>query len=89
MENLFDLSGKVAVVTGSTKGIGLAIAEQMAFNGADVVISSRKEDACISVADEINAGLNGKGGKAIPIPVPYWLQGTDAAAGRQRPDAAG
>ena len=68
MENLFDLSGKVAVVTGSTKGIGRAIAEQMAFNGADVVISSRKEDACQSVADEINAGLDGKGGKAIPIP---------------------
>ncbi|MBT7177730.1 MAG: SDR family NAD(P)-dependent oxidoreductase, partial [Gammaproteobacteria bacterium] len=39
MENLFDLSGKVAVVTGSTKGIGRAIAQQMAFNGADVVIS--------------------------------------------------
>ena len=55
MENLFDLSGKVAVVTGSTKGIGRAIAEQMAFNGADVVISSRKEDACHSVADAINA----------------------------------
>ena len=67
MENLFDLSGKVAVVTGSTKGIGRAIAQQMAFNGADVVISSRKEDACQRVADEINAGLGGKGGKAIPI----------------------
>jgi NAD(P)-dependent dehydrogenase (short-subunit alcohol dehydrogenase family) len=58
MENLFDLSGKVAVITGSTKGIGRAIAQQMAFNGADVVISSRKEDACQSVADEINAGLD-------------------------------
>jgi hypothetical protein len=67
MENLFDLSGKVALVTGSTKGIGRAIAEQMAFNGANVVISSRKGDVCQSVADEINAGLGGKGGRAIPI----------------------
>ena len=66
MENLFDLSGKVAVITGSTKGIGRSIAEQMAFNGADVVISSRKEDACHSVADAINAGLDGRGGRASP-----------------------
>ncbi|SVE09664.1 uncharacterized protein METZ01_LOCUS462518, partial [marine metagenome] len=50
MENLFDLSGKVAVVTGSTKGIGRAIAEQMARHGAEVVISSRKADACGEVA---------------------------------------
>ena len=68
MENLFDLSGKVAVVTGSTKGIGRAIAEQMAFHGADVVISSRKSDVCDEVASELNASLNGKGGKAIAIP---------------------
>ncbi len=67
MENLFDLSGKVAVVTGSTKGIGRAIAEQMALHGADVVISSRKEDACREVADAINADLDGQGGSATPI----------------------
>lgn len=67
MENLFDLSGKVAVVTGSTKGIGKSIAEQMAYHGADVVISSRKADACEQVAQEINTALGGKGGKAIPI----------------------
>ena len=67
MENLFDLSGKVAVITGSTKGIGKAIAEQMAQHGADVVISSRKDDACQEVADEINTSLDGKGGKAVPI----------------------
>ena len=68
MENLFDLSGKVAVITGSTKGIGRAIAEQMALNGADVVISSRKEGACRKVADEINADLGSQCGKAIAIP---------------------
>ncbi len=68
MENLFDLSGKVAVVTGSTKGIGRAIAEQMARHGADVVISSRKADACIEVAEAINADLAGEAGRAVPIP---------------------
>ena len=68
MENLFDLSGKVAVVTGSTKGIGRAIAEQMARHGADVVISSRKADACLEVAEAINADLAGEGGRAVPIP---------------------
>lgn len=67
MENLFDLSGKVAVVTGSTKGIGKAIAEQMALHGADVVISSRKQDACEAVAEDINTALDGKGGRAVPI----------------------
>lgn len=67
MENLFDLSGKVAVITGSTKGIGKSIAEQMAFHGADVVISSRKADACEAVAQEINEALDGKGGRAVPI----------------------
>jgi NAD(P)-dependent dehydrogenase (short-subunit alcohol dehydrogenase family) len=66
MDNLFDLSGKVAVITGSTKGIGRAIAEQMALHGADVVVSSRKEDACQEVADTINADADIKG-SATPI----------------------
>ena len=67
MQNLFDLSGKVAVVTGSSKGIGRAIAEQMAFHGADVVISSRREDACQEVAEAINGESGDRGGSAIPI----------------------
>ena len=50
MPSLFDLTGKVAIVTGSTKGIGLAIATRMAEHGATVVISSRKPDACEAVA---------------------------------------
>ena len=52
---LFDLSGKVAIVTGSSRGIGLAIAAALAAHGAKVVISSRKQDACDEVARAINA----------------------------------
>src|SRR3954452_5813352 len=57
---LFDMTGKVAVMTGSTRGIGRAIAERMAEHGANVVISSRKQDVCDQVATEIN-GKFGKG----------------------------
>lgn len=52
--SLFDMSGKVAVITGSTRGIGKAIAERMAEHGAKVVVSSRKQDVCDQVAKEIN-----------------------------------
>ena len=51
---LFDMTGKVAVITGSTRGIGRAIAERMAEHGAKVVISSRKQDVCDQVSKEIN-----------------------------------
>ena len=51
---LFNLSGKRALITGSTKGIGKAIAKRFAEHGAKVVISSRKEDMCIKIRDEIN-----------------------------------
>jgi NAD(P)-dependent dehydrogenase (short-subunit alcohol dehydrogenase family) len=53
--SLFDLSGKVAVITGSSRGIGRAIAERMAQQGAKVVISSRKPGPCEEVAAAINA----------------------------------
>lgn len=64
---LFDLSGKIAVVTGSTKGIGEAIAHRLAEHGAMVAVSSRKADACEEVAAEINKSV-GKGREvALPI----------------------
>lgn len=64
--SLFSLAGKVAVITGSSRGIGKAIAERMAEQGAQVVISSRKPEACAEVAQAINA-VRGAG-TAIAIP---------------------
>jgi NAD(P)-dependent dehydrogenase (short-subunit alcohol dehydrogenase family) len=52
---LFDLTDKVAIVTGSTKGIGRAIASGLARAGATVVVSSRKQELCTQVASEIEA----------------------------------
>jgi NAD(P)-dependent dehydrogenase (short-subunit alcohol dehydrogenase family) len=60
----FDLGGRVAIVTGSTRGIGRAIAQALAASGARVVVSSRKADACDAVAAEIA----GAGGTAVAIP---------------------
>jgi NAD(P)-dependent dehydrogenase (short-subunit alcohol dehydrogenase family) len=60
----FDLSGKVAVVTGSSRGIGRASAELLAKLGAKVVVSSRKADAC----EEVAKGIRDAGGEALVIP---------------------
>jgi len=58
--SLFDLSGKTAVITGASRGIGEAIARQMADHGANVVVSSRKADACDVVTNDINAKHPGR-----------------------------
>lgn len=61
---MFDLKGKVAIVTGSSRGIGRAIAETFARAGAKVVVSSRSEEACAPVVEAIRA----EGGEARVIP---------------------
>jgi NAD(P)-dependent dehydrogenase (short-subunit alcohol dehydrogenase family) len=60
---LFDLGGKVAVVTGSSRGIGRAIAERMAEAGACVVVSSRSQEKC----DEVVAAIAARGGTATAV----------------------
>ena len=57
----FDLSGRVALVTGGTRGLGLAVARAFSAAGADIMVASRKEDACLQVAAELRAG----GGRAV------------------------
>jgi NAD(P)-dependent dehydrogenase (short-subunit alcohol dehydrogenase family) len=61
---LFDLRGKVAIITGSSRGLGLASAKGLAEHGAKVVISGRKAAACDAAAAEIRAA----GGEAIAVP---------------------
>jgi len=55
--NLFDLTGKIALVTGASRGIGEEIAKLLAEQGAHVIVSSRKLDDCQAVADAIVTGL--------------------------------
>jgi NAD(P)-dependent dehydrogenase (short-subunit alcohol dehydrogenase family) len=61
---MFDVTGKVAIVTGSTKGIGRAMVEGLASAGASVVVSSRKQDLCEAVAREIEAST---GADVLPL----------------------
>lgn len=61
--DLFDLSGKTALITGASRGIGKAIAQLLAQHGAHVIISSRKVESCAAVVEEITAA----GGSAEPM----------------------
>jgi len=74
MANLFDLTGKTAIITGSSRGIGKAIALRMAEHGANVVVSSRKHDACEAATEEINDAV----GRTAAIPVAANIAVKDA-----------
>jgi NAD(P)-dependent dehydrogenase (short-subunit alcohol dehydrogenase family) len=80
LEDLFSVSGKTAVVTGGSRGVGLMIARGLVEAGADVVISSRKADACASAAAELS-----KHGSCVAIPADLSTQeGCVALAGAVR-----
>lgn len=70
MTNLFDLSGKVALITGGSRGLGRQMALAFAENGADLIIASRKLDACEAAAEEVRA--LGRKAMAISINASRW-----------------
>ena len=85
MKNPFDLSGQVAVITGSSRGIGRSAAEIMAALGAKVVVSSRKADAC----EEVAAAIKKAGGEAIVIPCNIGAQERGRGADQRHASSSG
>lgn len=71
---LFDLTGQVALITGSSKGMGRAMAEALAEHGSKVVISSRKLDQCEETAAAINAACGEERAIAIACNIGYKEQ---------------
>ncbi len=68
--DLFDLSGKIALVTGGSRGLGLQMVRAFAEHGADLIIASRKLDACEAAADEVRA--MGRRAMAVSAHVGKW-----------------
>lgn len=79
LAELHDLTGKVAIVTGGSRGIGRAIAQRLAEAGAEVVIASRKLDACEAAAEEITAST-GVAAAGIACHVGRWTECDDLIA---------
>ena len=77
MKNLFDIDGKVALVTGGSSGIGLMIARGFVSAGAKVYISSRKADVCEQVAEELS-----QEGSCIAIPADLSTEAEAIAPGK-------
>jgi NAD(P)-dependent dehydrogenase (short-subunit alcohol dehydrogenase family) len=70
IDKLFDLSGKIALITGGSRGLGLQMARAFAERGADIVIASRKLDACEAAAEEIRA--LGRKALAVSVNMSRW-----------------
>jgi NAD(P)-dependent dehydrogenase (short-subunit alcohol dehydrogenase family) len=79
MGTLFDLSGKVAVVTGGSRGLGREMVLAFAEHGADVVIASRKIDACEQLATEVTERFPGRQALAVAAHVGRWQDCDDLA----------
>ena len=70
VKDLFDLSGKIALITGGSRGLGLQMVRAFADHGADVIIASRKLEACEVVAEDVRA--LGRRALAVPAHVGRW-----------------
>lgn len=78
MDKLFDFSGKVALITGGSRGLGLEMALAFAERGADIVIASRKIEACEAAADKVRA--MGRKALALAVNMSQWAQAEKLAA---------
>lgn len=71
-DEYFDLSGKIALITGGSRGLGYQMAKAFAERGADIIVASRKLDACEEVAEEIRK--LGRKALAVAVNMSFWDQ---------------